>query len=125
MSPYTSIKEAAKSLLGWASFLSVIVYEKFRNIDTIKKARCPVFLLHGRLDTLIPCSHSEELHSNCPTESILHMPEQMDHNEFQLDEDLIEPFRKFISNLTQKDNRFAATAEKRRILAIQQKEWQQ
>ena len=35
MSPYTSIKEAAKSLLGWASFLSMIVYEKFRNIDII------------------------------------------------------------------------------------------
>jgi len=48
MSPYTSIKEAAKSLLGWASFLSLIVYEKFRNIDMIKQARCPVFFLHGQ-----------------------------------------------------------------------------
>ena len=38
MSPYTSIKEAAKSLLGWANFLSFIVYEKFRNIDAIKQA---------------------------------------------------------------------------------------
>mgnify|MGYP002395729921 CR=1 FL=1 len=47
MSPYTSIKEAAKSLLGWASFLSVIVYEKFRNIDAMKNAKCPVFFLHG------------------------------------------------------------------------------
>lgn len=47
MSPYTSIKEAAKSLLGWAAFLSVIVYEKFRNIDAIKRAKCPVFFLHG------------------------------------------------------------------------------
>jgi hypothetical protein len=36
MSPYTSIKDAAKSLLGWAAFLSFIVYEKFRNIDMIK-----------------------------------------------------------------------------------------
>jgi fermentation-respiration switch protein FrsA (DUF1100 family) len=58
MSPYTSIKEAAKSLLGWASFLSVIVYEKFRNIDAIKNAKCPVFFLHGQMDTLIPHSHS-------------------------------------------------------------------
>jgi len=31
-------KRPAKALFGWASFLSVIVYEKFRNIDTIKKA---------------------------------------------------------------------------------------
>ena len=35
MSPYTSIKNAAKSILGWASFLGFIVYEKFRNIDVI------------------------------------------------------------------------------------------
>jgi len=27
--------------------LSLIVYEKFRNIDMIKEARCPVFFLHG------------------------------------------------------------------------------
>jgi hypothetical protein len=47
MSPYTSIKDAAKSLLGWAAFLSIIVYEKFRNIDMIKLAKCPVFFLHG------------------------------------------------------------------------------
>ena len=95
MSPYTSIKEASKSLLGWASFLSVIVYEKFRNIDTIKKARCPVFFLHGKLDTLIPYSHSQELHAACPTESFLHLPDTMDHNQFQLEEDLIEPFKNF------------------------------
>jgi hypothetical protein len=62
MSPYTSIKEAARSLLGWASFLTFIVHEKFRNIDMIKKAMCPVFLLHGQLDTLIPHLHSEQLH---------------------------------------------------------------
>ena len=82
MSPYTSIKEAAKSMLGWASFLSVIVYEKFRNIDSIKNAKCPVFFLHGQLDTLIPHSHSEELHAVCPMESYIHLPEKMDHNEF-------------------------------------------
>ena len=99
MSPYTSIKEAAKSLLGWASFLSMIVYEKFRNIDTIKKARCPVFFLHGQQDTLIPPSHSQELHAACPMECYLHLPEKMDHNEFQLDEDLVNPFKDFLKKL--------------------------
>ena len=33
MSPYMSIKDAAKSLFGWASFMSFVVYERFRNID--------------------------------------------------------------------------------------------
>lgn len=48
MSPYTSIKDVAKNLLGMMAFLSVIVYERFRNIDMIKDAKCPVFFLHGQ-----------------------------------------------------------------------------
>ena len=38
MSPYMRLKDAAKSLFCWASFLSVIVYERFRNIDLIAQA---------------------------------------------------------------------------------------
>jgi hypothetical protein len=48
MSPYTSIKDVARNLLGWMSFLSMIVYERFRNIDLIKEAKCPAFFLHGQ-----------------------------------------------------------------------------
>ena len=96
MSPYMSIKDAAKSLLGWASFLSVIVYERFRNIDLISEAKCPVFFLHGQKDTLIPHQHSIELNRVCPRESFLHLPADMDHNEFKLMEDLVNPFRTFI-----------------------------
>lgn len=32
-------------------------------------------------------------------ESYLHLPEKMDHNEFQLDEDLIDPFKDFLEKL--------------------------
>lgn len=99
MSPYTSIKDVARNLLGWASFLSLIVYERFRNIDLIKEAKCPAFFLHGQLDKLIPPSHSEDLNSNCPTESYLHLPPYMDHNEFDFIEDLIKPFTEFIKRI--------------------------
>jgi fermentation-respiration switch protein FrsA (DUF1100 family) len=47
ISPYTSIKDVARNFLGWASFLSMIVYDRFRNIDLIKLAKCPAFFLHG------------------------------------------------------------------------------
>ena len=40
-----------------------------------------------------------DLYAACPRECYLYMPEKMDHNEFQLDEDLIEPFKDFISKL--------------------------
>jgi len=32
-------------------------------------------------------------------ESYLHLPEKMDHNEFQLDEDLVLPFKEFVKRL--------------------------
>ena len=35
MSPYTSIKDVAKTLLGWMKFLSGVVVERFRNIEMI------------------------------------------------------------------------------------------
>jgi fermentation-respiration switch protein FrsA (DUF1100 family) len=82
MSAYTSIQNAAKSILGWASFIGFIVQEKFRNIDTIKLAQCPVFLLHGQDDDLIPPSHSHNLYLACPKEAYIHMPLKMNHNDF-------------------------------------------
>jgi len=62
MSPFTSIKDVAKNILGYMSFLSGIVYERFKNLENIKKVRCPIFLLHGQKDSLIPVSHSQKLH---------------------------------------------------------------
>jgi fermentation-respiration switch protein FrsA (DUF1100 family) len=101
MSPYTSIKDVAKFFLGKLSFLiTPIVYERFRNIDSIKQAKCPVFILHGALDTLIPPSHAEELIENCPTVSYLQLASLMDHNEFNFDADLINPFKDFLKRLS-------------------------
>jgi abhydrolase domain-containing protein 17 len=36
MSPYMSIKEVSRDILGWASFISSIVVERFNNIDYTK-----------------------------------------------------------------------------------------
>ena len=40
-----------------------------------------------------------ELNRVCPKESYLHLPPDMDHNEFQLMEDLCAPFKQFILQL--------------------------
>lgn len=99
MSPYTSIQNAAKSILGWASFISFIVYEKFRNIDAIKFVRCPVLLVHGKEDTLIPIDHSEQLYRASPRETYFHIPANMDHNEFSFEIDLIDPIKDFLKRI--------------------------
>ena len=90
MSPFTSIKDVSKSLLGNLSyFITPFVKERFRNIDCIKEAKCPLFLLHGALDTLIPPAHSEELLRNCPTISFFQLAKLMDHNDFDFIGDLV------------------------------------
>ena len=45
MSGYTSIKQAARDQVGW---LRIFVKERFENIEMVKRARCPTFILHGR-----------------------------------------------------------------------------
>ena len=56
MSPFKSIREVAKDLVG--RMLSMAVAERFRNIDLIKEIRCPTIIIHGQKDKLIPFSHS-------------------------------------------------------------------
>ena len=59
MSPYTTIKEVAKNVVG--SFLALMVAEHFNNRDNMKIIRCPVLLIHGEADTIIPSQHSQVL----------------------------------------------------------------
>ena len=101
MSPYTSIKNAAKAILGWASFLGFLVQEKFRNIDSITETNCPVMVIHGKMDTLIPPSHGIDLFNaaNPNVPALLRMPAKMDHNEFQLEGDLVDPIKEFVTRI--------------------------
>lgn len=56
MSPFKSIRDVAKDLVGW--MLSMAIADRFRNIDLIGEIESPVFIVHGQRDKLIPYSHS-------------------------------------------------------------------
>lgn len=56
LSPYTSLRDCVKSLLG--TLPSLIVKERFKNLDVIRKVTCPTLIVHGQSDTLIPFSHA-------------------------------------------------------------------
>ncbi len=99
MSAFMSIKEVVKDILGWAAFISFVVNERFPNLEHVKQAKCPCFIMHGLKDELIPPKHSRELSKACPTYCYLHLVENMDHNEFKLKEDLINPFKKFVAQV--------------------------
>lgn len=95
MTAYVSIREVVASLAG--RMASWLVHERFRNIENIRDVKCPTFLIHGLRDTLIPPTHSQELHQACGGPASLLLSNDMDHNEFDFYEDLSHPFNFFLS----------------------------
>lgn len=53
-------------------------------INSIAKAKCPVLFVHGKSDTFIPYSTSEELYAACPTEKQLLLLDDCGHGSAQL-----------------------------------------
>ncbi len=93
VSGFTSIKDAAKSLVG---FLHFLVKDRFTSIEYIKNVTCPILFIHGQKDQLIPFEHSLKLKNNCKCPYEIFLPETMTHNEFNYEKDLLGPIKEFL-----------------------------
>ncbi len=94
MSPYTSIRAVARHLVGRLG--QFLVAERFRNVDYIRRVRSPVMIIHGLKDKLVPYEQSQELCENCTVSAMLVVPEEMDHNVFEVNQDFLYPLRRFL-----------------------------
>lgn len=61
MSPFKSIKEVVKGLMG--RMIKWLVAEWFDNLKHMEQVKCPVMFIHGLGDDLISKDHSEDLHA--------------------------------------------------------------
>ncbi len=96
MSAYTSLRAVIRKIAG--RVLQYAVRERFRNREAIKTVTCPVFLIHGMKDTLIPYAQSQELLQACHSAPCyLSLPEEMDHSEFDFLNDLSFPLKEFLN----------------------------
>ena len=94
LSPFKSLRDAIGSIT--IGFLSYLFKERFKNIDCIDKVRSPVLIIHGKKDTLVPLEHSQELINKCSsTKKQLVAPDLMTHNDFDVIDDLVNPFITF------------------------------
>jgi abhydrolase domain-containing protein 17 len=46
--------------------VSLIPRDRFRNLETIRRTRCPVLVMHGRRDRTVPFSHGRRLFDAAP-----------------------------------------------------------
>lgn len=59
ISPFTSIKEVASHHYG--VFGSLLIKNRFNNLENIKEVKCPTLIIHGNEDEVVPIRHSEAL----------------------------------------------------------------
>jgi len=93
ISAFTSIKAVAKNLVGP---LNILLKDRFFSSEYIKKVTCPIMLIHGQSDPLIPFSETLKLKDNCNCPYEVLLPEKMTHNDFDLDLEIIEPIYDFM-----------------------------
>ena len=95
VSAFTSIKDVVNNHsfnLG-----GIFIKSSFETTKYINNVRCPVLLIHGMKDNLIPSEHSRSLYNQIKgriKEYILR--DDMTHNKYKLYEDIIIPISSFL-----------------------------
>ncbi|TAF11209.1 MAG: alpha/beta hydrolase [Nostocales cyanobacterium] len=60
----------------------ILPFDKFNNLDKIKNVKCPVLVMHGKLDEVIPFNHSEKLFAAITAPKLFLGVENASHNDF-------------------------------------------
>ncbi len=63
-----------------------LVSDPFHNLNTLPTLNCPVLIVHGQNDTMIPYSHAEQLHAVASHSKLIAYP--CDHNDCPPDNDI-------------------------------------
>ena len=95
ISPIKSVIGIAKKLCGkWADY---ILEERFNNLESATRVRCPAVIFHGLLDKMVPHQDSIDLilEGFTHTKAHLFLRRSMQHNKFDFESDLIKPMRHF------------------------------
>lgn len=59
----------------------ILPFDKFNNLDKIKKVKCPVLVMHGKLDDIIPFEHGEKLFAAVNAPKLSLWVEDANHND--------------------------------------------
>jgi hypothetical protein len=77
--------------------IPILPFDKFRNLDKLKKVKCPVLVMHGRADEVIPFSHGQKLFAAAPEPKLSLWVDGASHNDFMwvASEQYADSLRKF------------------------------
>jgi hypothetical protein len=64
--------------------IPLLPFDKFRNIDKIKKVKCPALIIHGRADEIIPFHHGMKLYEAANEPKSFFWADGAGHNDLRL-----------------------------------------
>jgi hypothetical protein len=64
--------------------IPVLPWDKFRNVEKIRKLNCPVLIMHGRRDEVVPFSQGEILFAAAKEPKRSYWVERGAHNNLQM-----------------------------------------
>ncbi|MBD2385692.1 alpha/beta hydrolase [Cylindrospermum sp. FACHB-282] len=62
--------------------LPILPFDKFSNLEKIKRVKCPVLVMHGKADEIIPFAHGEKLFAAAQSPKLSLWVEGATHNDF-------------------------------------------
>ena len=62
--------------------IKILPFDKFPNLEKIKQVKCPVLIMHGKLDEVVPFNHGEKLFKQAPSPKLSLWIEDGKHNNF-------------------------------------------
>ena len=109
ISPIKSVVSIARKLCG--NLANILMDERFDNVKVANKVKCPVALFHGIEDNMVSYMDSISLLMEGFTHAKAHLflRQEMTHNKFDYDNDLIKPIKYFLKchNIVIYDNKKA------------------
>ncbi|POM83605.1 Alpha/beta hydrolase family protein [Cryptosporidium meleagridis] len=101
---HSGIKSAVSVICNNTNSKSLPWYDAFKNLEKIQKVKCPVFVIHGTADTVIPFNHGEMLYKLSPNKYTPWYVNGANHCNIELNwrDELISKVRQFILYLSPK-----------------------
>jgi abhydrolase domain-containing protein 17 len=62
--------------------IPILPFDKFTNQDKLRKVRCPVLVMHGEADEIIPFQHGQKLYASAPEPKLSLWVSGAGHNDF-------------------------------------------
>ena len=95
--PFTSMVDAAKTFYPYIP-VNLLLKDKFENYKKIKKIYCPILVMHGEIDQIVPFSMGKKIFemANEPKYSYF---TKYDNHMMEYDENLIKALNSFLKSL--------------------------